>query len=228
MELEIKYDNNSVEKLSYPNDEFHLEKCARSHIDGHTNQKLNIGDSVDCQFQDDEYKQGWSRGWVANIDHARNSCDIIYYDNCYEQYIPTNKVRLITPCDASGKWMIGKPAFFLDPTRKGSVLSSQNEHQYCQILFSDNNSTDLVGYDEVARAVFRNVWKDCPPQKQFIWPGAELTMAERAKLRRRTKSNHKAMQSHLSPKPKKKVTKGKLTAKSKGLRIPKKKARSVQ
>lgn len=206
--MRIKYDDATIEEI--PNEG--VEKVDASYsIDLH-NEHLNVGDSVDSYSQDGAFNQAWARGYVANISEDGRSCGVIYYDGCYESNIPTkDKIRLIKRCDSSGEWMMGK-SVLLSLTecdnigangnislRSGTVSAIETRQRCCRIIFSDG-SNDSVSCDEVAKAVFRYLWRDCPPKKQYIWPNNTLSMAESVKLRRQTRNRQKAIKNYASPK----------------------------
>jgi len=210
MALRIKYDDAT--EVPYPNK--YVEKLNESHSMGTCNEQLNVGDSVDCYCQDGAFKKGWFRGYVTDIGNGGVSCDVIYHDGYHESNIPAkDKIRLIKRCDTSGEWMVGKSALLVlaegDPNRannivslrSGTVESASEQQKFCRIALSDG-SDDLISSDEVAKAVFRYLLKDCPNKKRYIWPMANesLSLAESVKLRRRTRNRQKVIQNYASPK----------------------------
>lgn len=203
--MRIKCDDNKEKKIPYPN--VNLEKLDSTTSTDIFSEQLNVGDSVDCYSEDGG--RGWCRGKVANINDC-NSCDVIYWGGFYESNIPMNqnKLRLINRCH-SYEWMVGKSARL---SRAESDKINENDfpsgtvsavvQKECKITFSDGSS-DLMSCDKVARSVFRHQWKECPAKKRYVWPVAcnDLSIPERAKLRRRTQNMQKAIHKYASPKP---------------------------
>ena len=200
MLLRIKYDDTTTEALPYPSED--IEKVDNSYSEQLCSNQLNVGDAIDCYFQDGAYKKAWSRGYVAYVSDDGQQCDVVYSDNYYESNIPHSKIRLVKRCDSSGKWMVDKSVLLewedsSDDSisfRSGTVSAIQQGRQ-CRIIFSDGSST-VVSFPEAARAVFRFHTKDFPDKKQYVWPVAAntLSMAEAVKQRRQTRNRQKAIQ----------------------------------
>ena len=203
----IKYDDTTTEALPYPSED--IEKVDNSYSEQLCSNQLNVGDAIDCYFQDGAYKKAWSRGYVAYVSDDGQQCDVVYSDNYYESNIPHSKIRLVKRCDSSGKWMVDKSVLleWEDSSsdsisfRSGTVSAIQQGRQ-CRIIFSDGSST-VVSFPEAARAVFRFHTKDFPDKKQYVWPVAAntLSMAEAVKQRRQTRNRQKAIKNYASPKP---------------------------
>ena len=94
MILRIKYDNAKIGEIPYPDEG--VEKWGGSHLTDLRDEELRVGDSVDCYCQDGKFHQAWCRGYVADVGEDGSSCNVMYYDGCFESGVPTrDKVRLV-------------------------------------------------------------------------------------------------------------------------------------
>ncbi|KAL7539008.1 hypothetical protein ACHAXR_008967, partial [Thalassiosira sp. AJA248-18] len=217
--IRVQFDDMTFDTFSYPCED--LEKLPTSkHPPEHHPTSFHVGDIVDAQFQNGSQNGKWYRGRVANCKGG-DVCDVFYYDGEHESNIPTKekKVRLIQRCD-SGEWLVGKSAT-LKCSNDGSFQTGEVSkllgcNNY-QVTFADRSS-EMVNYEEAAKAVFANLLEDLPSKMQHIWPVSMSTsMADTVRLRRQRRDQKKVIDESSGP-TKKPVVKAepKHTGKSNG------------